>query len=199
MPNTNYMSIITLPVEVSGVMTDVDFTIKDAESRQLIQDLADEIAAWGQALKWIGVTTTPITDGDSTNPIMIEGVSVTAVGGNMTAYNGVEFVWDTDSGVWQAFGTGNLGTLAYQNSASGSFTPSGTVTVSDGADTTASIIPFGTAGTLPNAYFTVSGSKATLHFEPGTLPAGGTAVEVVTESGPRTATFTGTTGQVTVS
>ena len=199
MPNTNYMSVITLPVEVSGVMTDVDFTIKDAESREQIQDLADEIASWGAALKWIGVTTTPISEGSSTNPIMINGEYVTAVGGNMTVYNGVEYVWDNSANVWQGFAMGDLGTLAYQDSASGNFTPAGTVAITGGTDTTTSITPFGTAGTLPNVYFTVSNGKATLVFDKGTLPAGGTAVEVVTESGVGTATFTGTEGQVTVS
>ena len=59
-----YLSKLTLPVNVSGTVTNVEYTIKDAEARQLISDL-------GHALYWIGVTTTALTDGSTTNPIVV--------------------------------------------------------------------------------------------------------------------------------
>lgn len=185
---TNYMSVITLPVDVAGVITPITFTIKDQEARDLI-------AGMGSAIIWIGVTTTPISDGDSTNPITINGQSVTAVGGNMTAYDGTEFVWDTESAVWQAFGTGNLGNLAYQDSASGDYTPAGSVTLTETvAPTTTTVNSISDAGESP--YFTVSGETATFHV--GTLPTKGTDTTVLTSAGTHTAAFTGTQATITV-
>lgn len=196
MPNVNYMSTITLPVNVSGTITDVEFTIKDAETAAAVANLAATIASWGSAIKWIGATTTPITDGDSTNPITINGALVTAVGGNMTAYNGQEFVWDADGSVWQEFGSGNLGTLAYQNSASTRYTPAGTVSVTQAtAPSTTTVNSITAVGALP--YFTVSGSKAT--FVRGTLPTKGANTTVLTSAGTYAGSFTGTQATITVS
>lgn len=196
MPAINYMSKITLPVDISGTVTNVEFTIKDAETASALADLADQVASFGSALKWIGVTTTAIFDGDSTNPITINGAPVTAVGGNMTAYNGTEYVWDADTNVWQAFGTGNLGTLAYQNSASATYTPAGSVSITEAtAPTTDTVYSITDVGEL--AYFTVSGDTATFH--PGTLATKGAAQTVVTGVGTHTAAFTGTQATITVS
>ena len=78
---TNYLSKLTLPVNVGGTVTNVEYTIKDAEARELIEDL-------GHAIYWMGVTTTALTDGDTTNPIQINGESVTAILGGMASYDG---------------------------------------------------------------------------------------------------------------
>ena len=185
---TTYMSKITLPVDVNGTVTDVEFTVKDQEARDLI-------AGMGSAITWIGVTTTAISDGDSTNPITINGAPVTAVGGNMTAYNGTEYVWDADTNVWQAFGTGNLGTLAYQNSASATYTPQGSINVTLVNQGTTTVNSITDAGEL--AYFTVSGDTATFH--PGTLPTKGTDTTVLTSTGTVSGGFTGTQATITVS
>ena len=55
MPELNYLSKLTLPVNVSGTVTNVEYTIKDAEARELIEDI-------GHAIYWIGVTTTALTN-----------------------------------------------------------------------------------------------------------------------------------------
>lgn len=180
----NLMSKITLPVDINGTVTNVEFTIKDAEARHKLDTM-------GTALLWIGVTTTPISDGDPTNPIMVNGNPVTAVGGNMTAYNGIAYVWDADGNVWQNFATGTYGELAYKDYCQAVYTPAGSVSITEGADTTDTIIPFGTAGTVPELYFTVSNGNATLHFDAGTAATAGQSKTVVTASGTRTATFTG--------
>lgn len=67
-------------------------------------------AAWilamnssGKIVYWAGVTTTPISDGSTTNPVMINGSSVTIRPGGAVGYNGNEFVLSED-GVWQQFG-----------------------------------------------------------------------------------------------
>ena len=186
----NFLSKITLPVKVEGEVINVEFTIKDAEARQLIEDL-------GHAIYWIGVTTTPLTDGATTNPISIDKgeetpESVTAKLGGMASYEGAEFVWNGTA--WQEIGKNNFGALAFKSSASGDYTPSGTVNVTKGADTKATVTPFGTAGTIPS--WSVSGETAI--FNPGSAATAGEAVNVVTASGDVSATFTGTASTITV-
>ena len=190
MGNTDtYLSKLTLPVNVEGTVSNVEFNIKDTGLRDMIEGL-------GAAIYWMGVTTTALTDGATTNPVTINGESVEAVLGGMVSYSGSEFVWNGSA--WQELGRADFGDLAFKSSASGSYTPAGTVAVDDGTDTTASLTPMGSMGTLSSAYFTVADENATFTFDAGSLPTAGTAVNVVTASGTRTATFTGTTGTVTV-
>lgn len=188
MPVT-HLSKLTLPVNVNGTITNVEYTIKDAEARELIEAL-------GNAVEWMGVTTTVLTEGSTTNPIQVNGESKTAKTGGMAQYDGEEFVWNGTA--WQSIGKNNFGALAFKSSASGSYTPAGSVNVTQGEDTTASVTPFGTAGSLPDAYFTVSGETATFNWSAGSLPTAGTAVDVVTAAGAVTAAFTGTEATITV-
>ena len=191
MPDINYLSKLTLPVNVSGTVTNVEYTIKDAEARELIEDI-------GHAIYWIGVTTTELTDGSTTNPITVNSESVTAKLGGMASYSGSEFVWNGSA--WQELGKNNFGALAFKSSASATYTPAGTVSVTEGSDTTATVAPFGSAGTLPDAYFTVSNETATFNWSAGTLPSAGSDVTVVTASGTVTAaSFSGTEATITVS
>lgn len=173
-----------LTIPINGVATTLE--IEDAYARQLISDLGD-------AVYWIGVTTTVLTDGDTTNPITVNSESVTARTGGMAQYSGEEFVWNGSA--WQSVGKNNFGALAFKDSATGSITPAGTVTITEGADTTTSIEGMATAGTLPA--WSLSGK--TLTFTQGTLPTKATAQTVVTASGTRTASFSGTAATVTVS
>ena len=126
----NYLSKLTLPVKVNGSVSSVEYTIKDAEARALIEDL-------GHALYWMGVTTTELTDGATTNPITINAESVTANLGGMASYDGSEFVWNGSA--WQELGKNNFGALAFKSSASGDYTPAGSVEITKGADTTDSV------------------------------------------------------------
>lgn len=180
-----YASTLILPVKVGSETQNVEYTIKDAEARELIEQI-------GHAIYWIGVTTDALTDGATTNPITVNGESVTAKLGGMASYSGSEYVWNGSA--WQELGKNNFGALAFKSSASGDYTPAGSVNVTQGADTTASVTPFGTAGETP--YFTVDGEVATFH--PGTMAAAGTPVDVVTAAGAVSATFTGTQSTITV-
>ena len=182
------ISQLTVPVEVGGVVQNVTYDIKDAEARQRIAEL-------GSALYWMGVTTTALTDGDTTNPITINGDSVTAQAGGVAQYSGTEFVWSGSA--WQVLGQGNLGALAYKNDASGSFTPAGSVTVEQGTDTTTTVNSITAVGTLPS--FTYTAGTENLAFSAGTLPTKGADTSVVTASGTRSATFSGTQDTITVS
>lgn len=224
------------------------YDIKDATARELISSLSG-------ALTYLGTTATALTDGDTTSPITIGGKSVTPKAGDVVAYGNSEFVWSAAESKWREFGsTGSLKALAFKDSASGSytpagtvsqptftgtkenisssFTPAGTVAISKGTGTanytpegtisaptvtvtanTASVKPFGSAGTLPSFTASVSGETLSLAFSAGTLPSAGTAVTVATgiksatASAPKftgtgaelKATFTGTAGTATAS
>ena len=183
------------------------YDIKDATARAAI-------GAISGAMRYLGATTTAISDGSTANPITVGGKSVTPAAGNVVIYGNSEYVWADIEGCWREFGsTGSLKALAFKDSASGSYTPAGTVsapTVSVSVNTT-SVKPFGNAGTLPSCTLpemtaTVSGETLTLGwtagtFSAGTLPSAGTAVTVATDIKSASAsapTFTGTSGTVTV-
>ena len=185
MPNA-LISQLTVPVNVSGTITDVTYDIKDAYARSRIEEL-------GSAVYWMGVTTTALTDGSETNPITINGDSVEAEVGGMAQYDGVEYVWNGSA--WQEMGHGNFGSLAFKSSAEGSFTPAGTIAVTAGTDSTDTVTGITAVGTLP----TFAASGETLVYTAGTLPTAGSEKTFVTASGTPTAAFTGTAGTVTVS
>lgn len=105
------ISRITLP---SGNTYD----IKDATAR----------AAIAGGTVFLGVTTTPLEDGSSTSPIIIDGESINAINGGIAIYENGEFIYASKDSKWHEIGdTTNLGDLAYKDSASGSYTPEGTV------------------------------------------------------------------------
>lgn len=68
----------------------------------LLMQLLDKISLIDKAIIWRGVTTTEITDGSSTNPVVVDGSSYTAKSGDMVTYNSTEFVFNGT--VWQEFG-----------------------------------------------------------------------------------------------
>ena len=142
------ISKITLP---SGSTYD----LKDATARELISQLEGYTA-------YIGVTTTALTDGATTNPITINGASVTAVNGNIANYGSKEFIFNGTN--WNEFGDlSGLGDLAFKDSASGSYTPAGTVSqptfTGNKLTSTGSYTPAGTIG-LTNTNKTATVSKA---------------------------------------
>lgn len=171
------ISKITLP---SGTTYD----LKDAQARS--------------AKGWIGITTTALTDGATTNPITIGGESVTANAGDITSYNNKEFIFNGTA--WQEFGDlTDLGDLAYKDSATGSYTPEGsvstpTITVTP---TTANVPNVTDAGSMPT--YTVQ--NETLIITAGAVPSLGTAIEVMTDAIVTSSqpTFNGTAKNVTVS
>ena len=174
------ISHITIPVLVEGVETPVTFDIKDAHARQLISELGDVLA-------WLGVTTTPLTDGATTSPITIAGESVTPTKGNVAQYSGEEFAWNGTS--WQSLGKNNFGALAFADEAQASYTPVGTNSKPELTKATVNSIT--NVGTLP----TMTVTSETLVFAPGTLPTKGADQSVVTDVA--AATFTGTAATIT--
>lgn len=113
---TPVISTITLP-------TGGTYYFKDEEAREQIEALASYS-------DFLGVTGTELEDGDTTTPIMIGGEEVYPEPGNIVLYGSKEFIWNGTA--WAEFGdlsaiTNMLGDLAYADTASTSYTPSGTV------------------------------------------------------------------------
>lgn len=167
------------------------YDIKDAEARQLISDLE-------AYTDYLGVTTTALTDGATTNPISINGEDVTAKKGNIANYGSKEFIFNGSA--WNEFGDlSGLGTLAYEDSATGDYTPAGNVsgTGVSYSPTSATVNSITAVGTLPS--LSVSGEVLSLNA--GTLPTKGDDTSVLTALGDPTITdptFAGTAATITV-
>ena len=189
------LSKITLP---SGTT----YNLKDAKARE---DIAAIEAAIAGGVSFLGITTTALTDGATTNPITIGGQSVSAINGAIVIYGSKEFIWVDIDTSWHALGSADeFGALAFKDSASGSYTPAGsvstpTITVTPSNTTVNSIDD---VGTLPTWSATVANENLTISWSQGTLPTKGSDTTVV--SGIQSATssqptFTGTGATVTVS
>lgn len=144
------------------------YDLKDAQARSDIEDIKGAIAG---GVTFMGETTTALTDGATTNPITINNKSVSAIKGYLVVYNSKEFVFDGTK--WIEMGDLSvLGALAYKDSASGSFTPSGSVsqptftgseTTSTGNFTPAGGVTLSTAATTSTgavSYISAIGTKS---------------------------------------
>lgn len=110
-----------------------------------------------QGTRWVGVTTTAISDGSTTSTIVIDGDSHSAEVGDICSYNNMEFIWNGTK--WQEFGsTGSLKALAFKDNASGTVAVPSTYTF---VGTPVSISVTGTtAGSISETKGTVTVSKA---------------------------------------
>lgn len=172
-----------------------------------VYDIEDTVARNTAAggIRLLGETSTAITDMSTTNPVTINSESVTAVNQDAVFYSHKEFVFDGT--YWHEFGdlTG-LGDLAMKDTASGNFTPAGSVsapTISvSSAGSTGTVYSITDVGTLPTLTMTVVNKNLTISFSQGTLPTKGSAQTVKTGDASYTATaptFSGTQDTVTVS
>lgn len=139
-----------------------------------IYDIVDEgarelIAALSGSTAFLGLTTTALTDGATTNPITVNGSSVTATNGNIVVYGNAEFIWD--GAKWVEFGDlSSLGSLAYKDTAAVSFS-GGTTDKCLGSDATftTNVTPATSklvTTSVPNV--TAAGSASTWSFAMGT-------------------------------
>ena len=93
----------------------------------------------GVIFKYIGTTTTQLTDGATTNPITINSESITAVAGDVVFYGDDEFVFDGTT--WEQFGsTGFANPMTTQGDL-----------IVGGASGVANRLPKGTAGQVLKA------------------------------------------------
>ena len=200
-----FVSSVTLP-------NGNEYWVKDELARELISQLEAGTA-------YLGVTTSELTDGSTTNPVKINGEDVTAKTGNIVNYGSKEFIFNGT--VWQEFGDlSALGALAYKDSASGSViatgavsqptftgtqkqvsvsgTPNGSVAISKGTGT-ANYTP---EGTISQPTFTGSQKQVSVSGTPkGSVTIGtGTGTANYTPAGSVSQpSFTGTSGSVSVS
>lgn len=187
------ISEITLP---SGATYD----IKDATARHEINILKGSNTG---AMHYAGVTTTALADGSNTSPIKINNADYMPLNGDVVIYNSLELVWSTSDNKWHEFGsTGSLKGLAFKDSASASYTPTGSVSAPtvEVAVNTASVTPISGVGTLPSFTASVANEVLTLGFSAGSLPTKGTAVTVATgikSASASAPTFTGNAATIT--
>lgn len=112
------LSKITLP---SGTT----YNLKDAQARADIETIRSAISS---GVSFLGVTTTPLTDGASTSPVKIDGVDKNPINGCIVIYNSNEFIWADEDSKWHMLGHADeFKALAYKDTASATYTPAGTV------------------------------------------------------------------------
>lgn len=157
---------------ITGDKTDLETDNKDnlvAAVNEIVADLENK------GVHILGTSITPLTDGAATNPIIVDGNSITAVNGDIAIYNNAEFIFSGTR--WSEFGdlsglgsmafenandymkTVDLGGLAFKNNATGKYTT------------------INSMGTLPTLTYDSSVEELTLTM--GTLPTTTTATITV--------------------
>lgn len=204
MADTPTISKITLP---NGTTYD----IKDAQAREDIAAIEQAIAG---GVTFMGETTTALTDGATTNPITINGNSVTAIKGYLVVSSSKEFVFDGTK--WIELGDLDaLGALAWKDSVSATYTPAGTVSKPTFTGTEANVTitaadnasgNYQPKGTVSQPTFTGSATTSTGNFTPAgnvsvTTNATTNKTATVSAASSGTATYTpgGTVTQPTFS
>lgn len=164
--------------EISKI-TLLNGTTYDLKDKKARDDIAAIEAAIAGGVTFMGETSTALTDGSTTKSIVINSTTVTAVKGYLVVYNSKEFVFDGDK--WIEMGDLSLiGDLGWKDSASGNFTPAGSVsqpTFSGNEMTsTGNFTPTGRVG-LTSAASTSTGAVGYIS-EIGTKSFSGTAATI---------------------
>ena len=189
MADTLFISKITLP---SGAQ----YEIKDAYARSVIESIVG-----GNAVVFVGISTTAMTDGGTEKPT-VDDSQVNPSPGQLFFYGTKEFIWGKDN-KWHELGSlDSLGKLAYQNSASGTVTPTGSVSqpTFTGSSSTVTITAvdntsgnYQPKGTVSQPSFTGSSSTFTGKF----TPEGGVTVATSTTTNKTTTVSAATSGTAT--
>lgn len=164
--------------EISKI-TLLNGTTYDIKDKQARDDIAAIQGAIAGGVTFMGETSTALTDGSTTKSIVINSATVTAVKGYLVVYNSKEFVFDGEK--WIEMGDLSLiGDLGWKDSASGNFTPTGSVsqpTFSGNEMTsTGNFTPTGSVG-LTSAASTSTGAVGYIS-EIGTKSFSGTAATI---------------------
>lgn len=152
------ISKITLP---SGQSYD----IKDVWARTQIEAITG-----GSALVFKGVSSTPLTDNGTENPTVNSEVITEKAIGDIYFYGVGEYIWNGEA--WNELGNlSNLGDLAYQDSASTSYQPAGTISTINFTGTTLSMsTSYQPAGTVSQPTFTGTTLDMSTSYQPaGTI------------------------------
>lgn len=152
-----------------------DGSTSGAEKR--ITSLETEVAKLSNATHWLGVTTTTLSDGSTTNPITINGDSVTAVSGDIVQdSNGNEYIFNGTA--WQALGSsvGTLGNFAYVDTGTVTITPAGS-NASSAVTGTCSVTP---SGSVSGTGVTLTSTNVGSVTDAGSMPTYTVANEILT-------------------
>ena len=173
MADKSYISQIKLP---SGSV----YNIKDAEARQRIQNLANL-----DAVRFMGVSTVPLTDGGNEDPIVDNMIITTKKSGDLYFYSLSEFIYGSDN-KWHLLGNmSSLGRLAYANSASTNFTPTGIINFVNDDENTQVVVGVGDATYTPTGSIQLTKTEKRLLVMPVQsddityTPAGNVSIEVL--------------------
>ena len=144
------------------------YNLKDSKARD---DIAAIEAAISGGVTFMGETTTALSDGSTASVIVINGNNVTAVKGYLVVYQSKEFVFDGTK--WIEMGDLSLiGDLGWKDSASGTYTPAGSVsqpsftgssTTSTGNFTPSGSVSLNTSGSTSTgavSYISALGTKS---------------------------------------
>ena len=159
---------------------------------QNFSDAPFKIGAKG-GVRCLGTTTTELYDGSTANPIVIDGVSITAKRNDIAFYDEGEYMFN--GATWSKFGDlSGLGDLAYKDTADTTYTPAGTVstpTITVAKETT-TVNSITAVGTLPSLVYNENTHMYSL--SQGTLPTKGADTAVMTNATATSTqpTFTGT-------
>lgn len=152
-----------------------DGTTSGAEKR--ITSLETEVAKLSNATHWLGITTTALSDGSTTNPITINGESVTAVSGDIVQdSNGNEYIFNGTA--WQALGSsvGTLKAFAYVDTGEVTITPAGSNS-SSSVTGSCSVTP---SGSVSGTAVTLSSTSVGSVTDAGSMPTFTVANEILT-------------------
>lgn len=158
------LSKITLP---SGSI----YNLVDALAREDIATIKSLITS---GMHFLGETTTELEDGSITNPIIIGEQEITATAGSIVLQGESEYIFSDTDNKWHLFGdAGSFRALAFKDSASGDYTPTGSVnanfTGTEG-DISAAYTPSGSVST-PTITVTPSTRKINQITSVGTMPS----------------------------
>lgn len=145
------------------------FTMPDGNIVELKDKVAREAVAGGT--HFLGVTTTEVTDGSAQTSVLIGEESKTVANGDIVVKGNKEFIYAESDLKWHELGdVTNLGSLALKNSASGLYTPAGTVEATF-TGTNASFTPAGTVS-KPNVTVTPTTANVKEFDQAGSVSAG---------------------------
>lgn len=155
--------------EISRILlpSGTTYYFRDDEGRNQIKALQEYTSG---AMHYVGVSTTALVDGSTTNPITIKDgsstKSYTATAGDVVQYGSLEFIWSSVTSSWAEFGsTGSLKKLAFKDTASATYKPSGTVSstfTGTKATISSSFTPSGTVSGNTTAKGTNAASAVTI-------------------------------------
>lgn len=153
-----YLKRITLP---SGSV----YTVRDPEAWEAIEELQQLISG---VMHYRGRTTTELSDGSTTRPIVIDGEDYYQESGDVVTYKpqdsetDLDFAWNGSH--WDEYGSsGALKALAFKDTASGTVSvPQSATFTGSNLQSTGSYTPEGSVST-PTISLTTGGATDTIH------------------------------------